>query len=65
MPFGYGYGDHVPAAPPLWLMKPLSYAHAMMRTTMRVPSANAARELGWTPAYASSCDGLAALTGSG
>lgn len=46
---------------PLWLMKPMSYAHVMMRTTMRVSAAKAERELGWTPVYPSSYDGLAAL----
>jgi len=33
----------------------------MMSANVRVSSAKAERELGWTPRYASSRDGLAAL----
>jgi nucleoside-diphosphate-sugar epimerase len=55
------FGLPKPMTVPLWLMKPMSYAHTMMSTTMRVSTAKAERELGWTPAYPSSRDGLAAL----
>jgi nucleoside-diphosphate-sugar epimerase len=50
-----------PMTVPLWATRPLSYAHTMFRATMRVSAAKAERELGWTPAYPSSRDGLAAL----
>jgi nucleoside-diphosphate-sugar epimerase len=55
------FGLPKPMTVPLWLMKPMSYAQVMMRTTMRVSSAKAERELGWTPAYPSCYDGIAAL----
>ncbi|MCX4993044.1 MULTISPECIES: NAD(P)-dependent oxidoreductase [unclassified Streptomyces] len=55
------FGLPKPMTVPLWMMKPLSYAHVMMRTTLRVSSAKAERELGWTPAHPSAYDGLAAL----
>jgi nucleoside-diphosphate-sugar epimerase len=55
------FGLPKPMTVPLWLMKPMSYAQVMMRTTMRVSSAKAGRELGWTPAYPSCYDGIAAL----
>ena len=50
-----------PMPVPLWLTKPMSYAHTMMTTSMRVSSARAERELGWTPAHPSTYDGLAAM----
>ncbi|GLP65422.1 nucleoside-diphosphate sugar epimerase [Streptomyces sp. TUS-ST3] len=50
-----------PMTVPLWATRPLSYAHTMFRARMRVSAAKAERELGWTPAYPSSRDGLAAL----
>ena len=50
-----------PMPVPLWLTKPMSYAHTMMTTSMRVSSAKAERELGWTPAHPSTYDGLAAM----
>ncbi|MGW3662468.1 NAD-dependent epimerase/dehydratase family protein [Streptomyces sp. NPDC005141] len=55
------FGLPKPMTVPLWMMRPLSYAHVMMRTTLRVSSAKAERELGWTPAHPSAYDGLAAL----
>ncbi|MET9901667.1 NAD(P)-dependent oxidoreductase [Streptomyces sp. NPDC006446] len=55
------FGLPKPMTVPLWMMKPLSYAHEMMRTTLRVSSAKAEGELGWTPAHPSAYDGLAAL----
>lgn len=55
------FGLPKPMAVPRWLMRPMSYAHTMMSATMRVSSAKAERELGWTPAYPSSREGLAAL----
>ncbi|MET9971235.1 NAD(P)-dependent oxidoreductase [Streptomyces sp. NPDC006356] len=67
-----GFGAHVrcvaeefglpkPMAVPLWLMRPMSYAHTMMASTLRVSTAKAERELGWTPAHPTARDGLAAL----
>ncbi|WP_369243123.1 NAD-dependent epimerase/dehydratase family protein [Streptomyces sp. R21] len=50
-----------PMPVPLWLTKPMSYVHTMMTTSMRVSSAKAERELGWTPAHPSTYDGLAAM----
>ncbi|MEU0787981.1 NAD-dependent epimerase/dehydratase family protein [Streptomyces sp. NPDC006173] len=55
------FGLPRPMTIPLWTMRPLSYAHVMMRTALRATSAKAERELGWTPLHASSRDGLAAL----
>lgn len=67
-----GFGAHVrcvaeefglpkPMTVPLWLMRPMSYAHTMMASTLRVSTAKAERELGWTPAHPAARDGLAAL----
>lgn len=55
------FGLPRPMTVPLWMTRPMSYAHTMMRANMRVSSAKAERELGWTPRYPSSRDGLAAL----
>ncbi|MER5381576.1 NAD(P)-dependent oxidoreductase [Streptomyces sp. NPDC002688] len=55
------FGLPKPMTVPLWMMRPMAYAHVMMRTTLRVSSAKAERELGWTPAHPSAYDGLAAL----
>jgi nucleoside-diphosphate-sugar epimerase len=70
-----GFRDHVvrvaeefglpkPMTVPLWLMRPMSYAHVMVASSLRVSIAKAERELGWTPVYASSHEGLAALRAS-
>ena len=67
-----GFGAHVrcvaeefglpkPMTVPLWLMRPMSYAHTMMTSTLRVSTAKAERELGWTPAHPAVRDGLAAM----
>ncbi|WP_405917915.1 NAD-dependent epimerase/dehydratase family protein [Streptomyces sp. NBC_00728] len=58
------FGLPRPMTVPLWMMGPMTYAHAVMRTTLRVSSAKAEQELGWTPAHASAYDGLAALKAS-
>ncbi|MEU0409310.1 NAD(P)-dependent oxidoreductase [Streptomyces griseorubiginosus] len=55
------FGLPKPMAVPLWATRPLSYAHTMFSSSMRVSAAKAERELGWTPAYPASRDGLAAL----
>ncbi|MEU6352292.1 NAD(P)-dependent oxidoreductase [Streptomyces sp. NPDC047072] len=55
------FGVPKPMTVPLWLMRPLSYAHAIMVSNMRVSTAKAERELGWTPRYPSTRDGVAAL----
>ncbi|MFH0522423.1 NAD-dependent epimerase/dehydratase family protein [Streptomyces sp. M41] len=67
-----GFGAHIrcvaeefglpkPMSVPLWLMRPMSYLHTVMTTSLRVATAKAERELGWTPVYPSSHDGLAAM----
>lgn len=55
------FGLPKPMAVPLWAVRPMGYAHTMMTTGQRVSGAKAERELGWTPVYPSSRDGLAAL----
>ncbi|MEV5439313.1 NAD(P)-dependent oxidoreductase [Streptomyces sp. NPDC052682] len=55
------FGAPKPMAVPLWLMRPLSYAHTTMSTSLRVSTAKAERELGWVPVYPSSREGLAAM----
>ncbi|MGW2717611.1 NAD-dependent epimerase/dehydratase family protein [Streptomyces sp. NPDC001492] len=55
------FGLPRPMTVPLWFTKPMSYAHTMFLTSMRVSSAKAEQELGWTPRYPSSREGLAAL----
>ncbi|MDQ0753621.1 nucleoside-diphosphate-sugar epimerase [Streptomyces africanus] len=54
-----------PMTVPLWLMRPMSYAHTMMSSRLVVSSAKAERELGWTPRYPSSREGLAAMRSAG
>ncbi|MFD4561098.1 NAD-dependent epimerase/dehydratase family protein [Streptomyces sp. NPDC058469] len=55
------FGLPKPMAVPLWMIRPMGYARTMMTSNLRVSSAKAERELGWTPVYPSSSDGLAAL----
>ncbi|MBK3563408.1 MULTISPECIES: NAD(P)-dependent oxidoreductase [unclassified Streptomyces] len=55
------FGLPKPIALPLWAVRPMGYARTMMTSSQRVSSAKAERELGWTPAYPSGQDGLAAL----
>lgn len=55
------FGLPKPMTVPLWLMTPMSYAHTVMSSRLRVSCAKAERELGWTPRYASSGEGLAAM----
>ncbi|MFJ3897383.1 NAD-dependent epimerase/dehydratase family protein [Streptomyces sp. NPDC090083] len=55
------FGLPKPMALPLWVVRPMTYAHTMMTCSLRVSSAKAERELGWTPRYVSSAEGLAAL----
>ena len=55
------FGLPKPMTVPRWFTKPMSYAHTMFLTSMRVSSAKAEQELGWTPRYPSSREGLAAL----
>lgn len=59
------FGLPKPMTVPLWLMKPMAYAHMVMSTTMRISTAKAERELGWTPAYPATRDGLAAMRAAG
>ncbi|MGW4541818.1 NAD-dependent epimerase/dehydratase family protein [Streptomyces chartreusis] len=71
-----GFGSHVrcvakefglpkPMTVPLWLMRPMSYAHTVMSATLRVSTAKAERELGWTPVHPAARDGLAAMRAAG
>ncbi|MEU3486363.1 NAD-dependent epimerase/dehydratase family protein [Streptomyces massasporeus] len=55
------FGLPKPMTVPLWLMTPMSYAHTMMASRLRVSTAKAESELGWRPLYASSGEGLAAM----
>ncbi|WP_405969881.1 NAD(P)-dependent oxidoreductase [Streptomyces sp. NBC_00988] len=55
------FGLPKPMAVPLWVVRPMAYAHTVMTGNLRVSSAKAERELGWTPVYPSSGEGLAAL----
>ncbi|WP_327355226.1 NAD-dependent epimerase/dehydratase family protein [Streptomyces sp. NBC_01304] len=55
------FGTPKPMTVPLWLMKPASYAHTMMNISLHVSNERAKQELGWSPQYASSADGLRAL----
>jgi nucleoside-diphosphate-sugar epimerase len=55
------FGLPKPLNVPLWLLKPMSYVHTVMSSRLRMSCAKAERELGWTPRYASSQEGLAAL----
>ncbi|KUO05034.1 NAD-dependent epimerase/dehydratase family protein [Streptomyces caeruleatus] len=70
VPMGFGahlrcvaeeFGLPKPLPVPLWLMRPMSYAHTMMTSALRVSTAKAERELGWTPARPTVRDGLAAM----
>ncbi|MFJ3222317.1 NAD-dependent epimerase/dehydratase family protein [Streptomyces sp. NPDC086783] len=69
-----GFGAHVrsvaeefglprPMTVPLWLLRPMSYAHVVASSSLRVSIAKAERELGWSPRFASPREGLAALAG--
>ncbi|MFF7167161.1 NAD-dependent epimerase/dehydratase family protein [Streptomyces sp. NPDC008086] len=69
-PLGFGaharcvaeeFGLPKPMTVPLWLMRPMSYAHTMMTSALRVSTAKAERELGWTPVHPTVRDGLAAM----
>jgi nucleoside-diphosphate-sugar epimerase len=55
------FGLPEPMNVPLWLLKPMSYAYTVMSSRLRMSCAKAERELGWTPRYVSSREGLAAL----
>lgn len=55
------FGLPKPVTVPLWLMKPMSYAHTVMATRLSVATAKAESELGWRPLHASSGEGLAAM----
>ncbi|WP_329259026.1 NAD(P)-dependent oxidoreductase [Streptomyces pseudovenezuelae] len=55
------FGLPKPLSVPLWLTRPMAYAHTMFSSSMRVSVEKAERELGWTPAYPSTREGLAAL----
>lgn len=58
------FGLPKPMTVPMWLMRPMSYAHVVVSATLRVSIAKAERELGWTPEYPSCREGLAALRAS-
>jgi nucleoside-diphosphate-sugar epimerase len=67
-----GFGTHIravadrfglpkPLTVPRWLMRPMSLAHTVVSTNLRVSTEKARRELEWTPAFTSAYDGLAAM----
>ncbi|GAA2364704.1 hypothetical protein GCM10010246_66300 [Streptomyces cuspidosporus] len=69
-PMGFGthvetvaavFGTPKPMRAPAWLMRPMSYAHRMATTSMRVSNAKAKAELDWRPRYADCRAGLTAL----
>ncbi|MFJ4201304.1 NAD-dependent epimerase/dehydratase family protein [Streptomyces sviceus] len=55
------FGLPKPMSVPLWLTRPMAYAHTMFSSSMRVSAQKAERDLGWTPVYPSGREGLAAL----
>ncbi|GGW81144.1 dTDP-glucose 4,6-dehydratase [Streptomyces caelestis] len=59
------FGLPKPMTVPLWLVKPMSYMHTVMSSRLVVSCAQAERELGWTPLYPSSREGLAAMRSAG
>ncbi|WP_329119083.1 NAD-dependent epimerase/dehydratase family protein [Streptomyces sp. NBC_01353] len=70
-PMGFGahvravaevFGTPRPMTVPAWLTRPMSYAHTISTTNLRVSNAKAEAELGWTPRYRDCAAGLAALT---
>ncbi|MFD9033158.1 NAD-dependent epimerase/dehydratase family protein [Streptomyces sp. NPDC059567] len=70
-PMGFGahvravaevFGTPKPMTVPAWLTRPMSYAHTISTTSLRVSNARAEAELGWTPHYRDCAAGLAALT---
>lgn len=51
-----------PRTVPGWAIRPLPYAHAfMVRSSIRMSTAKAQKDLGWRPRYPSSHEGLEAL----
>ncbi|MFB7369186.1 NAD-dependent epimerase/dehydratase family protein [Streptomyces sp. NPDC056222] len=70
-PMGFGahvravaavFGTPRPMTVPAWMTRPMSYAHTISTTNLRVSNARAEAELGWTPRYRDCAAGLAALT---
>jgi nucleoside-diphosphate-sugar epimerase len=55
------FGLPKPMSVPLWLTRPMAYAHTMFSSDIRVSARKAERELGWAPVYPSAREGLAAL----
>lgn len=51
-----------PPRVPFWLLRPMSYAHSLMTSTIRVANGKARAELGWAPAVANYRDGLRRMT---
>lgn len=52
------FGAPRPRRVPAWLLRPMSYAHAAMTTTIRVANGLAREELGWVPAVPTYREGL-------
>ncbi|MET8832753.1 NAD(P)-dependent oxidoreductase [Micromonospora sp. NPDC004540] len=52
------FGARRPWRIPLWMLRPIPYAHAMMSSSMRVSNAKAKRELGWAPAVPTYREGI-------
>jgi nucleoside-diphosphate-sugar epimerase len=51
-------GARRPWRVPTWTLRPISYLHAIMTTSMRVSNAKAKRELGWAPAVSTYREGI-------
>ncbi|MEU8001895.1 NAD(P)-dependent oxidoreductase [Catellatospora sp. NPDC049111] len=69
-PMGFGahvhavaaaFGTPTPMTVPAWLTRPMSYAHKMFTTSMRVSNAKARAELGWIPRHRDCAAGLVAM----
>jgi nucleoside-diphosphate-sugar epimerase len=51
-------GARRPWRVPIWMLRPIPYAHTLMTTSMRVSNAKAKRELGWAPAVSTYREGI-------
>ncbi|MFG2330017.1 NAD-dependent epimerase/dehydratase family protein [Streptomyces sp. NPDC048604] len=55
------FGTPTPPTVPAWMTRPMSYAHRIATTNLRVSNAKARAELGWTPRHPDCVTGLTAL----
>src|SRR5215218_7007276 len=58
-------GVRRPRRLPTWVFRAIPYISAIMATSMRVSSAKAKRELGWTPAVSTYRDGIRLIADAG